>query len=139
MWRVLIGRDGSVTNRWGRSTVFVDRSTVNDDRAWTRPWRARLGGVGPVWVRPARTRVDRWASHVVHLGFCWAVVYGRGSWRSAQQRSMDHWLGSWWTASTLLPSFYGSRCTRRIGHLHSMLMDYAARRRQGLDGLLRHS
>jgi hypothetical protein len=50
----------------------IDWSTANFDQAETGLWRAGLGldmgRVGPVWARPAQTRVKRWLCPCGSLG-----------------------------------------------------------------------
>jgi hypothetical protein len=64
----VIGWDGSVTDMWGQSTVNIDRSMVNANRAETRlGWAWVRAGPGSSWASLARTCGTVWASHVVGL------------------------------------------------------------------------
>ena len=85
-----------------RSTVNVDRSTINMDRVQTGLVGPRYGlGFGP-------PHGMLWRYHVTSLGLYWAPFLGcgreRGSQWTKRRWSMDLRQGAWWTKSTSLSS-----------------------------------
>ena len=84
-----------------RSTVNVDRSTVDMGRVLNGLWWAQ---VGPVWAELGRTCGKLWRCHIVVVGHHWAMVYGLRS--TVDQEALVHGpqTGLRWTESTLLLS-----------------------------------